>query len=164
MSPLDRAEVSAIYRSYGHLMRRRCRVVLRDEALADDALQDTLIKLLRYGGSFREAESPVRYLYRACDRACFDQFNRRRDRREVPPLPNDQRRVEAPAVQVEIRDAVTHFLSDLDTRERSVAVMAFVDGMNQGEIAGETGWSRQTINKKLKMLRQRARVALGGVA
>ena len=152
---LPETEVSHIYRQYGALMLRRCRLILRDDTLADDALQNAFIKLIRHGAAFREAESKVRWLYRLCDRVCFDVLSKRktnktRDDRAahlpVPPQTDPVRLSEA-----------MHLLEQLDRKEQQLVVMAFLDGMSQSEIGKKLGWSRQTVNKKLNGLKARLR-------
>ena len=152
---LDRREIVDIYNTYGALMRRRCRIVLRDEALADDVLQSVFVNLIRYGGSFREVDAKLRWLYTACDRACWALIDRRKRRthREhvyIAPKP-------APlTAQLEGRDEVMRVLASLEPELRDLAVLAYVDGLTQGQIAAKTQFSRQTINKKLKQIRDRA--------
>lgn len=153
---LSNAEVSQVYRTYGHLILRRCRVVLRDDALADDALQEVFVKVMRYGTELRTVEKKLRWLYRVSDRVCFDLIAKRKrqpDPREIPDLPTPP-----PGPPIEARDAVLRFLDRLKGKDLQIAVLAWVDGMSQGEIADETGWSRQTINKKMKRIRDRAEV------
>lgn len=159
-SGLTNQEVAEVYRQYGHLLLRRCRLLLRDPALADDALQEVFIKVMRYGGELRHAEVKVRWLYRVADRCCFDLLKKRKQRAEVDAPVEEVG--PHPAVQLELRDAAIKVLHRLNSKERRIAVMAFVDGMSQEAIASETGWSRQTINKKLQAIRKRAGRQQGG--
>ena len=48
------------------------------------------------------------------------------------------------------------FLDRFDDRIKQVAVLHFVDELTQDEIAKVTGWSRQTVSKKLAYLLERA--------
>jgi RNA polymerase sigma-70 factor (ECF subfamily) len=159
---LTSPELEEVHRRFGHLLLRRCTLLLRDPALAEDALQDAFIKIFRYGGDFRNSKSPLRWLYRCVDRSCFDSMQRRKSRLEsdapIPDIP-----VAPGAARVDERDAVLRFLHMLEESERTIAVLAFVDGLSQGEIADETGYSRQTINKKLGVIRARASLVLGAV-
>ena len=61
-----------------------------------------------------------------------------------------------PAVDIEARDAVLKLLGTMTEQEMQIAVLLFVDGMSQGEIAAEVGVSRVTVNKKIQALRARA--------
>ncbi len=160
---LTNREVAEIYTTHGHLLLRRCKVVLRDDTLADDALQEVFVRVMRYGASLREARSPLRWLYRVADRCCFDQLDKRKRRPEVSleldaePFAEGAR---SPSDRLAERSLVMTVLTRLSEAERTIAVLAFVDELSQGEIAEATGWSRQTINKKLKRIRERAQRAL----
>jgi DNA-directed RNA polymerase specialized sigma24 family protein len=57
---LGTEEVATLYAKYGFFLLRRCRTILRDRALADDALQEAFVKVMRGGGAIREASEPLR--------------------------------------------------------------------------------------------------------
>ena len=151
---LSNAEVTEIHRRYGYYLQRRCRLLMRDATLADDALQEVLMKLLRHGASFRDAPHPMRWLHRVTDHACFDLLRRGKRARSEAPL-DDATELVHPGVAPDVRRAIVDALSLLSDGEREVAVMAFVDGMTQGEIADELGCSRVTVNKRIAEIRRR---------
>jgi len=156
---LTRAEVSDVYRRYGALLARRCRLLVRDRALAEDALQELLTLLLRRGQAMREAESPYRWLCRAADTACLDLLRRRRHVQRSVDLDEVRERDEldrigpAPGVDPEARLAVLESLERLDESQQALAIMLFVDGLSQGEAAAEIGVSRVTVNKRTQEIR-----------
>ena len=160
---LSSEEVRALYVRYGYFLRRRCRVLLRDEALADDALQNTCMNLLRGGAELRTADEPLAYLYRAADRACFDLLRTRKRKplhgAELDTLDTSSMGA-APGGDAWMMHAMHALLAELDDDERTLAVMAFVDGFDQGEIAERIGVSRVTVNKRVAALRERARLHL----
>jgi len=152
-------EVAELYRQYGHLLLRRCRVLLRDEALADDALQEAFIKIMRYGRELREVTAKLRWLYRVADRCCFDLIRKRKAKQTVLVSSSKlDAALAGPAsgTSAELRAAAIGLLARLGDRERRIAVLAFVDEMSQGEIAEEVGLSRQSVNKKLQAVRKKA--------
>lgn len=153
-------EVAQAYRQYGFLVLRRCRRILRDQAAGEDALQEVFVRLMRYGHAFQRAESKVLWLYRVADRCCFDLLARRNTRAEAPlgEAAEDLEPAGGGAQAIEDRDVVLRFLAHFDDRLKKVAVLHYLDEMTQEEIAAATGWSRQTIFKKLAVLRQRATV------
>jgi RNA polymerase sigma factor (sigma-70 family) len=78
-------------------------------------------------------------------------------RRSIESPQNDELGETAhPAVDIEARDAALKLLGTLSEQEMQIAVLLFVDGMSQGEIAEEVGISRVTVNKKIQALRARA--------
>ncbi|MEE2788048.1 MAG: sigma-70 family RNA polymerase sigma factor [Myxococcota bacterium] len=150
--PLSRAEVYEIYTTYGALMRRRCRMVLRDDALGDDAFQDAYVNLIRYGAGFRNVTAKLRWLYTMCDRCCFAIIDRRK--RSTKREEQYQRPVKSSESELLIdRQLAMTALASLDDVGRKIAVFAYVDGLSQGEIGALMGWSRQTINKKLREIK-----------
>jgi RNA polymerase sigma factor (sigma-70 family) len=56
----------------------------------------------------------------------------------------------------EDRQLASRLLARLPERVQQVAILHYVEQMTQDEIAAATGWSRQTIHKKLRLVRQRA--------
>jgi RNA polymerase sigma-70 factor, ECF subfamily len=157
---LGSEEVSALYAKYGFFLRRRCRTILRDDALADDALQEAFVKVMRAGASIREADQPLQWLYRVVDHCCFDALRRRRRAAEAPS--GDERPGAHPGVAIELRDAVLGMLGTFDEEQMRIALLLFVDGLSQGEIAEEVGVSRVTVNKRIRAIRAGAEVWLRG--
>jgi RNA polymerase sigma-70 factor (ECF subfamily) len=153
------ADIAALYTRYGFFLRRRCRTILRDEALAEDVLQEAFVKVVRNPEALREVAEPLRWLYRVVDRCCFDALRRRR--RSGPTAADVERGGEHPAGEIELRDAVLRLLGTLDEDEMQIALLLFVDGMSQGEIADEVGVSRVTVNKRIQAVRARAGQWLG---
>jgi RNA polymerase sigma-70 factor (ECF subfamily) len=154
-SPLRPEEAALLYEKYGFFLLRRCRTLLRDGPSADDALQQAFEQILRSGGAVKEASAPLRWLYRVVDRCCYDVLRRRRRSMESPGS-DELGETAHPAVDIEARDAVLKLLGTMSEQEMQIAVLLFVDGMSQGEIADEVGVSRVTVNKKIQALRARA--------
>lgn len=146
-----------MYQRYGALLERRCRLLLRDRTLAEDAVQELLSVLLRRGGGLREAQSPYRWLCRAADRTCLDLLRRGRHVRNAVDLDQLDAVGPAPGIDVEARQAALESLERLEPDEQSLAIMLFVDGLSQGEAADELGVSRVTVNKRAQALRDRLR-------
>jgi RNA polymerase sigma-70 factor, ECF subfamily len=161
---LTRAELAELYRRYGTFLRRRARLVTRDPALADDALHEACLNLLRSGADYRGARQPLSWLYRVVDRASIDQLRRGKRLRSAAVFDDLDELASPPGVDHDLRLRVLELLGGLDPESAEVAVMAFVDGMTQGEIAEELGYSRVTINKRVQAIRQQALCALDGPA
>ena len=149
-------EVADAYRRYGSLVLRRCRRILRDDAAGEDALQEVFVRLMRYGDAFHQAESKVLWLYRVADRCCFDLLARRGARAEASTLERAPEPAHRGPGALEDREVILRVLASFDDRLKKVAVLHYLDEMTQEEIAAATGWSRQTIFKKLAFLRSRA--------
>jgi RNA polymerase sigma-70 factor (ECF subfamily) len=154
-SPLTPEEAALLYEKYGFFLLRRCRTLLRDAASADDALQQAFEHVLRSGAAVKQASAPLRWLYRVVDRCCYDVLRRRRRSIESPQS-DELGETAHPAVDIEARDVALKLLGTMTEQEMQIAVLLFVDGMSQGEIAAEVGVSRVTVNKRIQALRTRA--------
>jgi RNA polymerase sigma-70 factor (ECF subfamily) len=152
------AEVAEAFRRYGCLVAERCRRILRDPMIAEDAMQETFVRLWRFGDSFRAAESKLAWLYRVAERCCFDQLARRSSRAEtvLEEVPASAQAGPEAGRPLEASQIVMSFLDRFDERTRQVAVLRYLDEMTHDEIAAVTGWSRQTVHKKLQYIEERA--------
>ena len=147
--------VRRAYEAKGLLVLRRCRLILRNEVAAEDALQEVFIRLLRYGGTVQNDDVPLSWLYRTAERTCFELL--KRNKRE--PLP-DTAAVELsfltadPALASEAREVLEKFFYRLDDKLKQVAILHYVDGLSQERIGEALGWSRRTVYKKLVKIRR----------
>lgn len=154
-SALSNREVEEFYARYGHLVLRRSRGILRHETLAHDALQTVFLKVLRRGSALREAESKLAWLYTVTDRCCIDIL--KRSRRDSSLADEASGGSSQPPPPIEARSTLTALMDRLEPRERIIALLLYGDGLTQDEISERLGWSRQTVNKKAKLIRQMAR-------
>jgi RNA polymerase sigma-70 factor (ECF subfamily) len=153
--------LAELYRCYGHLVLLRCQVILRDEAEAEDVMHTVFERAIIYGDSLARADSGLLWLYRVAERCCFDRLRQRR--RHVLVAPDVLAGVAQgglPQAVAEARDAIAAVLGGLDPGVQRVALLYFIDGLKQDEIARITGWSRRTVIKKIEVVRRQARSML----
>lgn len=157
---MTEAELGKLYERYGYLVHRRCVTILGTEHDADDALQETFARVQKY--SPVNVTSMMGWLYGVAARVCFDQL---RAQRRTQPWPE---RLLTPLRELwggtaenpaESSLSLGSLLASLDERSREIAVLHFLDGMTQEEIAAHTGYSRKTIGVKLKAAAQTLREA-----
>jgi RNA polymerase sigma-70 factor (ECF subfamily) len=158
---LTNEELAELYRRYGFLLRRRCRTLLGDEHAAEDALQEVFVKFVQSSDALRAAQNRVGWMYRVVDRCCLDLIRRRKVRRAEPLDLHEDVGARHPGVDIEARNAVMRLLGELTEAEYEVAVLAYVDGLNQKDIAAALGLSRPTIWKRLSAVRDRVTRLLG---
>jgi RNA polymerase sigma-70 factor (ECF subfamily) len=148
-------EIAELYRRTGALVLRRCRLILKDDTAAEDALQDVFVRVIRYGRGVRKRDIPLSWLYRTAERCCFDRL--RADQRS--PLADWRLVAELPAVfderaQMESSEKVLNYLYRMKPKLQQLAMLYYVDGLSQERIASELKWSRRTVGKKLKKLQE----------
>jgi RNA polymerase sigma factor (sigma-70 family) len=151
---MNKDDLASLYGRYGAFLRKRCLLLVRDPALAEDALQDAFVKVLRSEEQLAQIEEPLRWLYRIVHHTCLDALRRRRIR--IADAFEEQTAPHSPNVPVEERDWAVRFLHTLDRKSQEIAIYAFVEGMSQSEIAEELGYSRVTINKRVMSLKAQA--------
>src|SRR6516225_6416303 len=132
---LTNDELAELYRRYGLLLRRRCRALLRDDAQAEDALQSAFLKIVESKQALRSADNRLAWMYRVVDRCCLDALRRRKVRRTEPIDEREGAEPAGPGVDLDARNAITRVLHELSDSEYEVAVLAYVDGVPQNEIA-----------------------------
>ena len=149
-------DVEALYETYGPMVLRRCRQLLKQESDALDATQDVFVQVLRRRDRLT-AEFPSSLLYRIATNLCL---NRIRDRGRRPETVDDELvyRV-AVADGTESRVAAASVLGRLfgsdQESTRTMAVLHYVDGMTLKEVADEVGMSVSGVRKRLRGLRGR---------
>jgi RNA polymerase sigma-70 factor (ECF subfamily) len=150
-APLD---IPALYRRYGDLVLGRCRTILRNDADAQDALQEVFLKLYRFKDNFRGDAQPSTFLYRITTTTCLNRIRSRRRHpedpvEELPPLPSTESVLDALAV----RQLLDTLLNEADDKTRECLVYHFVDGMTHDEVGEMVELSGAAVRKRISTFR-----------
>lgn len=154
----DRA-FAAIFRRYHQSLYRFCLAIVGNPEDAQDALQNTMVKVLRaLPGEERKIELKP-WLYRIAHNESIELLRRRRDTRQLDdelPAPGFGLADDAAS-----RERLRRLISDLDElpeRQRGALVMRELSGLDFAEIAAALGTSpavaRQTLYEARLSLRQ----------
>ncbi len=146
VGPLTRTDdVARLYRSHGHLVLRRARALLGNEADAQEALQEVFAALLRSHDAPGTIRSVVGWLYAATTHHCLNLLRDRRtgaqllEREVLPAMPEgDQARADALALA---RDLIARLPDEIG----AALVYHYVDGMTYEEVAEQMGCSRRKV-------------------
>lgn len=149
--------LTSLYREYGQAIYWRCLKILRDEAAAEDATQETFLRVHRHLDRTPAAEEAGRWIMRIATNYCL---NAARDRRRGPE-PRD----ELPDLPVDVsleqvlsdRDMVRRIVGRVDEKLRAAAWAHYVDGLDHVEAARILGISRRTVANRLAVFEERAR-------
>jgi RNA polymerase sigma-70 factor (ECF subfamily) len=152
------------------MVLRRCRALLRNDAKAQDGLQDVFVALLRHQDRLSD-EVPSALLLRIATNVCL---NRLRTERRHPEDADDERLLQIAATgggdheeTTLARDLLAKlFRADdpLGASTQTIAVMHLVDGMTLEEVAREAGMSVSGVRKRLRTVRARLQELEGAVA
>ena len=149
-------DVEKLYRTYGPMVLRRCRSMLRNEERAQDAMQEVFVQALRHEDRLTGA-APSSLLYRMATNTCL---NVMRSERRRPHISSDELLSALPGTDDPESTALDrHFLESVFREEReSTRVMAMLhyrDGMTLEETAEAVGLSVSGVRKRLRGLRKR---------
>ncbi len=156
---MDDTQLADLYTRYGYLVHRRCLHLLRNPADAEDALQETFLRLKRLDATPAEASSTLAWLYTVARRVAFDLL----EKRKRAPVAGEhellalEQRGEGEPADADRRALVGAALRDLDGDTRTIGVLHHLDGYTQEEVAERTGFSRKTVGKRLGRFEERLR-------
>ena len=101
---------------------------------AEDAVQETFLKVYRGASGFRGGASPATWIYRILVNTCYDQM-RRRTRRAEAPLPAKLALASPGEADHPLRLALEAEVRRLPARERAVFLLCEVEGFTHREAA-----------------------------
>lgn len=150
-------DVGQLYTTYGPMVLRRCRFLLKDEEAARDALQDVFIQVLRHQERL-EDRGLSSLLYTMATRVCL---NRLRSRRRSPEsreefVLDSLAGWDDPEAGVDARETVEAVFALEEPDTRTMAVLHYVDGLTLEETAHTVGLSVSGLRKRLRRLKARA--------
>lgn len=150
-SDIQEAKLEAWLTEYGDEVLRMCYLYLADRTLAEDALQDTFVKVWRGMRSFegRDGSSPKTWIMRIAINTCKDYkrtaWLRHVDRsRAIEDLP-----LAFQDVTTESR-AVFQDVMRLPGKLKQVILLYYFHDMTMAETARALGLSRSTVQNRLK--------------
>jgi RNA polymerase sigma-70 factor (ECF subfamily) len=160
---MDDARLAELYERYGFLVHRRCLQLVRRPEDAEDALQETFLRVKRYGPP-KDGGATLAWLYTVAARCCFDLMDKRGREpvAEESQLAALEERGEGGTEDADRRALLGAALRTLDGKTRTIGVLHYLDGYTQDEVAAQTGFSRKTVGKKLKTFEDRIRQLFAG--
>jgi RNA polymerase sigma-70 factor (ECF subfamily) len=150
-----------LYAMHGTRMKNLARNVLGSPIDAEDAVQETFLKVQRSIASFRGQSSFVTWTYRILINTCYDARRSRLRKKEIANDDSEETpRLEprASGAHPTLRMALERALEKLTRHQRDVFLLYEVEGFRHAEIAGmlemtETA-SKNTLFQAKKNLRQ----------
>lgn len=147
-----RATLAELYHRYGGSVFGRCRYLLKDEAAAEDAMQEVFARALLAQDGFRAEASPLTWLLKIATHHCLNVMRSakapwwQRFTREQTAMSLSEDGVRV----AETRDWVRKVLSRFDVETQAAAIHYHVDGMTLEQVAELLGRSVPTIRKRLE--------------
>jgi RNA polymerase sigma-70 factor (ECF subfamily) len=156
-APASEAALAALYQKYAPAIYAHCRRFMQSPATARDATQEAFVRVLAHGVVLPREEESLRYLYRVATNVCLNLLREQNvHARAVPTLAVRMPHTGSAESGLADREFVGAVLDRCGEGGAQVAVMHYLDGMSQVEIAQVLGITRRTVFNRLRKL---ARVA-----
>jgi RNA polymerase sigma-70 factor, ECF subfamily len=163
----DRAAFDALYAAVAPRLRGFVMQLVGDRALADDVLQETLLKLHEARAFYVRGADPVPWIFTIARHTAFDELRKRKRARvrlvedDSRPPPEPRAELSGAAEQARPSDdpAGAEALAALDQlppAQRQALLLTKVEGLSQAEAAARAG----TTPGAIKLRAHRAYVAL----
>ncbi len=140
-------ELSAAYRRFVAPVRAKCRRLLGETSVAEDATQETFIRLMRADLANADARVVLAWLYQTCTRISIDMLRERRRNPlstvEPSPCGGD------PVAAIEARSVLARIGKATPDDELAAVVLCRVDGLTQPEAALVMNISERTVRRLL---------------
>lgn len=161
----DDGALAELYERHGRVAKRTAWQVLRDEALAEDAVQEAFLQLWRGAAAFDPRRAAVStWICVLVHRRAVDLARREARRRETDthPAPVDPASYTAEEVVVlrEEQRRVRAAVAGLSARQRQVVELAYWGGLTQTQLAERLGVPLGTIKSRMSDALRRLDVAL----
>ncbi len=141
---MDDDKLTSLYRAYGPVIHARCRRLLSDDAAAEDATQETFMRVYRHLDRAPDPIDALAWIYRIATNYCLNELRDRKLRplttETIPELAGRQ-----PEELLADRDLAARLVERAPAKLRSVAWLHHVDGMDQAEVARVLGISRRSV-------------------
>lgn len=159
-------DIQALYAQYGPVLFARCRSILKNDEDANDAVQETFVKVIRNWDSFRSESSPLTWMYKISTNLCLNRVRNRKGRSEKREqhkelLVGDGSSAPG-AGSWETADVIRTLLAQEDEETQQIVVYLYFDEMTREQTAVLVGVSVPTLRKRLNAFLRRARKQLEG--
>lgn len=160
----DRDEaVESLVREHGRLVYRIGYAVLRSRDDAEDAVQETFVRVLRYSGRLANVSNPKTWLARIAWRVAIDRSRRDRRRNEVP-----LETASAPVEEIGWSDAsvdnalhearigaqLEKLIAALPRKLRDPLILSTIEEMTPREVSAVLGVNQAAVRSRVFRARQ----------
>jgi RNA polymerase sigma-70 factor (ECF subfamily) len=151
----DEEALAQLYDRYGRVAYGLALRIVRDQALAEDAVQEAFLTVWRTAGSFRaDRAKPSTWILTLVHRRAVDVVRREERRRAAPLEGTDEpdERGRAADEEIELTDRrriVQEALRQLPDEQREALELAYYGGLTQSELAERLSVPLGTIKSRM---------------
>ena len=154
--------LTMLYRRYGPYIYARCVRLLDDRAAAEDATQETFMRVHRHLQRAPDPNEALAWIYRIATNYCLNEIRNRKLRPQpvsggTEGLDGLEPAGDSLEAVLANRDAVERLVRRSSEKLRAPAWLHYVDGFDQGEVARVLGISRRSVVNRLSEFVENAR-------
>jgi RNA polymerase sigma-70 factor (ECF subfamily) len=147
-----------LYRRHSQVMYNLIARIVRDQATAEDLLQDVFWQIWENANQYRGSGAALAWMMRVARNRALDQLRRQRVR--PPMVSDDAEEVESiadsttteEAVEIQLRRTqVQRALESIPEEQRLCLELAYYEGLSQREIAEQTNMAVGTIKSRIRI-------------
>ena len=153
-------EAEAIWVKVQAKLKGFVRAKIRDEASADDVLQEIFLKMHQNLHQLREEEKAEYWLFRIAQNAVNDHFRQQKSQRQLtaaPEAPVTEEEAQAQALTQEVSQWLPFMLELLPEKYRQALYLTEVEGLSQRELAEKLGLSYSGAKSRVQRGREKLR-------
>jgi RNA polymerase sigma-70 factor, ECF subfamily len=166
----DRLALRSIYDRYAPAVRRFVRDMLRDAPAADDALQDTFVRVFQRIATLDEPEHLAGWIFGIARRVCLEHrrhHSRRQRNTEIPPVgfdaPDSSATPEALYFGSQAAAELDRAVDRLEPDRRAILLLRCDHQLSYDEIATAMGFSLSKVKVELHRARLALKVVIRGM-
>lgn len=163
--------VEALVREHSQLVYRIAYAALRSHQDAEDATQETFLRVLRYSTKLAAVEDPKTWLARIAWRVAVDRGKQRRRTQEIPLEEPDKPQIEIASAEsgadeilqgAQISAALEKLVTALPDKLREPLVLSTIEEMSPRDVALTLGMSEAAVRSRVFRGRQILKEKLAG--
>ena len=157
-------ELEALVRQHSRLVYRVAYAVLRRHHDAEDATQETFLRVLRYGEKLTSVEDPKAWLARIAWRVAVDRAKQHGHKREIAPFEDPRQPiVEAASSQTpadeaahgsQVGAALERLIAALPEKLRQPLILSTIEEMSPRQVAATLGMNEAAVRSRVFRARQ----------
>ena len=167
--------VESLVREHARLVYRIAYAALRNPQDAEDAVQETFVRVVRYSHRLASLENPKTWLARIAWRVAVEKSRRRRRASEVPlegtdrpleELPSSETTADAAIERARLESRIAGLIAALPAKLREPLVLSAMEEMSPREVAAVLGINEAAVRSRVfrarQILKEKLAVKQGG--
>ncbi|MEL6675926.1 MAG: RNA polymerase sigma factor [Bacteroidota bacterium] len=151
----DQRVIELIYTRYSHNLFNVILRIVKDQGMAQDVFQETIIKIWKKGHFYDRAKGSLyTWLVSICKHAAIDKTRSREYKQAIRTAAPEEICAPVAADPHKLNDQQAHLkqmLTNLPAHQRQIIDMAYFQGFTQEEIAHKLGIPKGTVKSRIRL-------------